>query len=117
MFKKTALVAGIGLALSVTAQADYQWELGGGYQYSETDIDTRFEDGTVETNAGALNGSWYLENVDTSKGPLSEAAFLDHASDITLSGTYGEADFSDFGGEDDANGVTVEIAADRVLSG
>ncbi|MBK6512252.1 MAG: hypothetical protein IPG06_24290 [Haliea sp.] len=31
MFKKTALVAGIGLALSVTAQADYQWELDAGY--------------------------------------------------------------------------------------
>ena len=48
------------------------------------------ESDNVETNAGALNGSWYLENVDTSKGPLSEAAFLDHASDITLSGSDGE---------------------------
>ena len=31
MFKKTALIAGIGLALSATAQADYQWELDAGY--------------------------------------------------------------------------------------
>jgi hypothetical protein len=120
MFKKTALVAGIGLALSVTAQADYRWELGGGYQYSETDIDLRDvggADGTVETNAGALNGSWYLENVDTSKGPLSEAAFLDHASDITLSGAYGESDFSDFGGEDDADVNSVGISSRYVAEG
>ena len=37
MFKKTALVAGIGLALSVTAQADYRWELGGDYTMGQTD--------------------------------------------------------------------------------
>ena len=44
MFKKTALVAGIGLALSVTAQADYQWELGGDYTYGEVSADVKNND-------------------------------------------------------------------------
>ena len=41
MFKKTALVAGIGLALSVTAQADYRWELGGDYTMGEISADVK----------------------------------------------------------------------------
>jgi len=102
MFKKTALVAGIGLALSVTAQADYRWELGGDYTMGQTDSELKRNNGTsesnnVDTDIGRLYGTWYMENVDTSKGPLSEAAFLDHASNITLFGSDGEVQLSQAG--------------------
>ena len=101
MFKKTALVAGIGLALSATVQADYRWELGGDYTYGKINADRknaiapardRSED--IDENIGQLYGTWYFENVDTSKGPLNEAAFLDHASNITVFATDGEVDLN-----------------------
>jgi hypothetical protein len=100
MFKKTALVAGIGLALSVTAQADYQWELGGDYTYGQINADVKNnsfvgdQSEDIDENIGRLFGTWYMENVDTSKGPLNEAAFLDHASHITLFAQDGEVDLS-----------------------
>jgi hypothetical protein len=103
MFKKTALVAGIGLALSVTAQADYRWELGGDYTAAQTDSTLKnrntgaSQSNNVDSDIGRLNGTWYMENVDTSKGPLSEAAFLDHASNITVSGSDGEVQLSQVG--------------------
>jgi hypothetical protein len=104
MFKKTALVAGIGLALSVTAQADYRWELGGDYTMGQTDTEIKdrntgaTDSNNVDTDIGRLNGTWYMENVDTSKGPLSEAAFLDHASNITVFGSDGEIQLSEVQG-------------------
>lgn len=103
MFKKTALAAGIGLALSVTAQADYRWEVGGDYTMGQDDVEiTRLSNGdkrsdNVDSDVGKLYGSWYMENVDTSKGPLAEAAFLDHASDITIFVEDGEAQLSQIG--------------------
>lgn len=113
MFKKTALVAGIGLALSVTAQADYQWELGGDYTYGQIDAEVknntqgfdRSDD--IDENIGRLYGTWYMENVDTSKGPLAEAAFLDHASNITLYGSDGQVDLGSLDRNlDDQDGQT-----------
>lgn len=100
MFKKTALVAGIGLALSITAQADYRWELGGDYTMGQTDTTLKNrntganDSNNVDSDVGRLFGTWYMENVDTSKGPLSEAAFLDHASNITIFGSDGEVQLS-----------------------
>jgi hypothetical protein len=126
MFKKTALVAGIGLALSVTAQADYRWELGGDYTMGQTD--TEIKDRTtgatrsdnVDSDVGRLNGTWYFENVDTSKGPLSEAAFLDHASNITLFGTDGEVQLSQIGNNgqlDDEDGQRYGVESRYVAEG
>ena len=101
MFKKTALIAGIGLAISVTAQADYQWEVGGFYTFGEYKVaikndpinGNRSKD--IDENIGGVFGTWYMEEVDTSKGPLREAAFLDHASNITLQYTDGKIDTDD----------------------
>ena len=79
MFKKTALLTGIGLALSATAHADYRFEVGPriiGGDFSGIRID----------------GTAYLKSVDTSKGPLAEAAFQDHASFVNLNYTDGETD-------------------------
>ena len=104
MFKKTAIMAGIGFALSVSAQADYRWELGGDYSAGTTDTKLKTplgsRDNSNDADIFSASGTYYLENVDTSKGPLSEAAFLDHASNITLFGSDGEVEFSNFDNKD-----------------
>lgn len=104
MFKKTAIIAAIGLALSATAQADYRWELDAGYAHGKADSKIRNtgdnQSNNNDTDVGALNGTYYLETVDTSKGPLGEAAFLDHASNITLGFSDGEVDLTGGGDED-----------------
>jgi len=126
MFKKTALVAGIGLALSVTAQADYRWELGGDYTAGQTDTTIKdrntgaSESNNVDSDVGRLYGTWYMENVDTSKGPLSEAAFLDHASNITLFGSDGEIQLSEVGNNnnlDDEDGQRYGFESRYVAEG
>ena len=124
MFKKTALVAGIGLALTATAQADYQWELGGDYTYGKINADVknnsvvgnRSED--IDENIGQLYGTWYFENVDTSKGPLNEAAFLDHASNITVFATDGEVDLNSLDRDlEDKDGQTYGFNSRYVAEG
>jgi len=123
MFKKTALVAGIGLALSATAQADYRWELGGDYTMSETEAEVKTNRGDrksddLDADVGRVFGTWYLENVDTSKGPLSEAAFLDHASDITIEASDGEVDLSSVDDRlDDEDGQRYGISGRYVAEG
>ena len=116
MFKKTAIVAGIGLALSATAQADYRWELGAGYAAGQFDYETKNPqtvDDDNDTDVINAYGTWYMENVDTSKGPLGEAAFLDHASSITISGSDGEVDISNADDEDGQNyGVDMRYVAE-----
>lgn len=82
MFKKTALVAGIGLAISATAQADYRWEAGGAITGGDV-------------SSLGVDGTFYLDRVDDTKGPLGEAAFIDRASSISLGYTDGETDSDD----------------------
>ncbi len=96
MFKKTVIAAGIGLALSSAAHAEYQFEIGANAGTGDFDIDS------VEGDLDffGLTGAYYLQSVDTSKGPLPEAAFLDRASSIELLAGTGEIDFDDFGDAD-----------------
>jgi len=120
MFKKTALVAGIGLALSVTAQADYRWELDAGYARGSYDYDFRNipnqgnSGDSQDTDIVNVGGTYFLETVDTSKGPLGEAAFLDHASSVSLGFADGDLDLS---GGDDADGQTYSIDMRYVAEG
>lgn len=107
MFKKTAIVAGIGLALSATAQADYRWQLDAGYARGNFDYQTKnTPEGSPRINDDNdvdifnVGGTWFMETVDTSKGPLGEAAFLDHASYISLGFEDGEVDLSQADDED-----------------
>jgi opacity protein-like surface antigen len=105
MFKKIALVAGISLAVSAAAQAQqapqktivtgdtlvvdtYRWEIGGAANYSELDVGP-FD---IDKWGVDLYGTYFLRDVNTNKGPRSEAAFLDHASSVTLFGGYSELD-------------------------
>lgn len=79
MFKKTALIAGIALATSTAAQADYRFE-----------VDTALSGGDVESIA--LGGTAFLQPVDDSEGPFAEAAFIDHATSLSLFALDGEID-------------------------
>ena len=93
MFKKTVLVTSIALAVSAAAQAKeeavvtgdtfvdtYRWEIDGAA--SRTNIDPGPDDGDVDKFG--IGGTFYFNDVDTTKGPRSEAAFLDHASNVSV---------------------------------
>ncbi|MCR9104529.1 MAG: putative porin [Gammaproteobacteria bacterium] len=82
MFKKTALFAGLALALTGTVQAEeYSWEAGAGISGSDVE---GFD----------LGISYFFQPVDDSKGPYREAAFIDRASSVTVFGSDGEVDNS-----------------------
>ena len=125
MFKKTAIVAGIGLAISATAQADYQWELGGAYSMGEYSADVKNnsvvggnKSKDIDEDIGTLFGTYYLENVDTSKGPLRQAAFLDHASDITIFARDGDVDLNSLDRNlEDQDGQSYGISSRYVAEG
>jgi len=120
MFKKTALVAGIGLALSIPAHADFQWQVDAGYARGSYDFDFRNIPGegntgdSIDTDVYNIGGTYFLETVDTSKGPLGEAAFLDHASSLALGFTDGDVDFN---GGDDGDGQTYNVDMRYVAEG
>ncbi|MEB6679339.1 porin Omp33-36 [Acinetobacter lwoffii] len=73
------------LLLAMTGAQAYQFEVQG---------QSEFIDNTAnEQNfTGAVQGTYYFNNVDASKGPLAEAAFLNQASNVSLAYNYGEYD-------------------------
>jgi len=79
MFKRTALVAGIGLAISATAHAEYNWEAGAAITGGDV-------------SSLSVGGTYYFDEVDDDKGPHGEAAFIDRESSLSLSYTDGETD-------------------------
>ena len=85
MFRKVAISVGLGLAISVPAQAQqyigkvYKWEVDADYttgEYSGNFDDTEFD------NAG-ISGSYFFGVVNNTKCPYSVAAVLDLASDFS----------------------------------
>jgi hypothetical protein len=107
MFKKNAIIAGIGLAIASTAQVQaqqveeaivtgnklvdtYRWEVDAVAGRTNIDPGSPFDDGDVDKFG--IGGSYYFQDVDTTKGPRAEAPFLDHASDISLAYVYTDAD-------------------------
>jgi hypothetical protein len=98
MFRKVTLIAGVGLVMSAAAQAQnsYRWEVNADYRDGDVDTGTSgsgfFDIDDLDLQEFALSGSYYMDLVDTNKGPRSEAAFLDHASDITLHYIYSDLD-------------------------
>jgi hypothetical protein len=89
MFKKTAIITGIALAMSAGAQADYNWELGAGGTFGTVTQELKNNGQKIrkidtDTDQVEVSGTWYMETVDTSKGPLGEAAFLDASSSIKV---------------------------------
>ena len=73
------------LLLAMTGAQAYQFEVQGQAEH----IDNTAND---KDFAGAVQGTYYLKDVDASKGPLAEAAFLNQASNVSLAYTYGEYD-------------------------
>ena len=71
------------LLLAMTGAQAYQFEVQGQSEY----IDTTEND---KDFTGGLQGTYYFTNVDSSKGPLAEAAFLNQASNISVAYNYGE---------------------------
>ncbi|MTD10996.1 carbapenem susceptibility porin CarO [Acinetobacter sp. YIM 103518] len=71
------------LLLAMTGAQAYQFEVQG---------QSEFIDNTANHNdfTGAVQGTYYFNNVDTTKAPLAEAAFLNQASNVSLAYNYGE---------------------------
>ena len=107
MFKKTVIAAGLGLAISSAAQAEYQFEIGA---ISGTG-DIEIANVKADQDFIGLSGAYYLQPVDTTKGPLSEAAFLDRSSSIQFAATTGEIDID---GGDDAD-VDTYLVSSRLV--
>lgn len=79
--KKIALAT--AALLSISAAHAYQAELQGNIGY----YDAELNDGNY--NAG-LKGTYYTKKLDTSKGPLAEAAFLNQATSVSMAYSYGK---------------------------
>ncbi|WP_325781595.1 porin Omp33-36 [Acinetobacter towneri] len=81
IMKKLGLAT--ALLLAMTGAQAYQFEVQGQSEY----IDNTVND---QDFYGALQGTYYFKNVDATKGPLAEAAFLNQASNFSLAYNYGE---------------------------
>jgi hypothetical protein len=73
------------LLLAMTGAQAYQFEVQGQSEY----VDNTAND---KNFTGAVQGTYYFKNVDSSKGPLAEAAFLNQASNVSVAYNYGEYD-------------------------
>jgi len=102
MFKQTVVAGAVAAALSLSAQADYQFEVAGAYATGELTAASGVD---ADQDLFTLGGTYYLNPVDDSKGPRSEDAFIDHASEISLFYTGGEVDF-DNGGDSDIENIS-----------
>ena len=81
IMKKLGLAS--ALLLAMTGAQAYQVEVQGQSEFLDTtDNDKNF--------TGAAQGTYYFKNVDASKGPLAEAAFLNQASNVSAAYNYGE---------------------------
>ena len=83
IMKKLGLAT--ALLLAMTGAQAYQFEVQGQSEY----VDTTAND---KNFTGAVQGTYYYKNVDASKGPLAEAAFLNQASNVSLAYNYGKYD-------------------------
>ena len=89
MFRKRAIAAGFALVMTVPAHAEFRWEVGADYLTGDLDNDSI----DADIDVIGINGSWFFSPVDTARGPLAEAAFLDRASRVDVDINDGELDF------------------------
>ena len=99
LMKNVLLTSIAALGVSVSAYGDYQFE--GNIGYNQGDVEDLDFDGY------SLSASVYFDVVDDSKGPLREAAFLDKASNVSLS--FATSEFDDFGDSDDISAISTRI--------
>ena len=74
------------LLLAMTGAQAYQFEVQGQSEYIDA------SDANDKDFTGGLQGTFYFKDVDSSKGPLAEAAFLNQASNVSLAYQYGQYD-------------------------
>nr|WP_277603449.1 porin Omp33-36 [Acinetobacter dispersus] len=82
IMKKLGLAT--ALVLAMTGAHAYQVEVQGQSEFINA-TDANDKDFT-----GAAQGTYYFKNVDSSKGPLAEAAFLNQASNVSAAYSYAE---------------------------
>ena len=97
--KKIGLAAAVLLAM--TGAHAYQFEVKGQSEYVDTTVNDK-------NYTGDLQGTYYFKNVDASKGPLAEAAFLNKASNISLAYHYGKYNDADGNFQNNTAGVKGE---------
>nr|WP_277604084.1 MULTISPECIES: porin Omp33-36 [unclassified Acinetobacter] len=81
IMKKLGLAT--ALVLAMTGAHAYQVEVQGQSEF----VDTTAND---KDFTGAAQGTYYFKNVDSSKGPLAEAAFLNQASNVSVAYSFAE---------------------------
>ncbi|WP_266096167.1 porin Omp33-36 [Acinetobacter sp. Tr-809] len=79
IMKKLGLAT--ALVLAMTGAHAYQVEVQGQSEF----LDTKQND---KDFTGAAQGTYYFKNVDSSKGPLAEAAFLNQASNVSVAYSF-----------------------------
>lgn len=115
MFRKAAISIGVGLAISATAQAQqyigevYKWEVDGDISTGEYSA-SNFDD--TEFDSFSVSGSYFFSGVNNTKGPFSEAAFLDHASDLSIFYEYSEIDDNGIDVDGDEYGISGRYVTD-----
>ena len=83
IMKKLGLAT--ALLLAMTGAQAYQFEVQGQSEYIDNTVNDK-------NFTGAVQGTYYFKNVDATKGPLAEAAFVNQASNFSLAYNYGEYD-------------------------
>ncbi|WP_425916096.1 porin Omp33-36 [Acinetobacter sp. TSRC1-2] len=73
------------LLLAMTGAQAYQFEVQGQSEYIDNTVNDK-------NFTGAVQSTYYFKDVDSSKGPLAEAAFLNQASNVSVAYNYGEYD-------------------------
>lgn len=104
--KKTALSLAVACAVGVSAAAmadEYQYELSIGYDRLKQTGSAGYKGDTW-----SLSGTYYLDSIDDSAGPLAEAAFLNKASFLNAHYGYLAKDF-----DGDAFGVGGEYVTNE----
>lgn len=81
IMKKLGLAS--ALLLAMTGAQAYQVEVQGQSEFLDTTVNDK-------DFTGGVQGTYYFKNVDASKGPLAEAAFLNQASNVSVAYNYGE---------------------------
>ncbi len=96
VWSRSAVVGAAVLVAPALAQEPFQWEIGGAFsqsEFSRTDNQVfdpafgfgtfLFTESTVDTDRFRLDATWFFEPVESNRGPLERAAFLDRASSIS----------------------------------
>ena len=88
MLKKITLATAL-LAFMGSANA-YQFEIGG--SYDRYDYDNDHSNWQQNSKIFNIDGTYHFKPVDTSKGPLNEATFINHSSNLKLNFIKSEHD-------------------------